>query len=64
MRKTLGGLRGQLIGQFMTETSLIVLIAVFMGGSLSRDGSPYAQVCVRGSRYTTFSFESLDMGDF
>lgn len=35
VRKTLGGLRGQLVGQFMTETGVIVLIAVVLGGALA-----------------------------
>lgn len=40
VRKTLGGLRGQLIGQFMTETGLIVLIAVVLGAGIANLASP------------------------
>lgn len=35
VRKTLGGLRGQLIGQFMTETGLIVALSVVLGATLA-----------------------------
>lgn len=35
VRKTLGGLRGQLIGQFMTETGLIVGLSVLLGATLA-----------------------------
>lgn len=35
VRKTLGGLRGQLVTQFMTETGLIVAISVLLGGTLA-----------------------------
>lgn len=35
VRKTLGGLRGQLVGQFMTETGLIVVLSVVMGAALA-----------------------------
>lgn len=35
VRKTLGSRRGQLIGQFMSETGLIVFIAVVTGASLA-----------------------------
>lgn len=35
VRKTLGGLRGQLVGQFMTETGMIVLFSVVLGATLA-----------------------------
>ncbi|PHN01943.1 ABC transporter permease [Flavilitoribacter nigricans] len=35
VRKTLGGLRGQLVGQFMTETGLIVGLSVVLGATLA-----------------------------
>lgn len=40
VRKTLGSQRGQLVGQFMTETGLIVLIAVILGANLAFFASP------------------------
>ncbi len=40
VRKTLGGRRGQLIGQFMSETGVIVLIAVVLGANLAVMASP------------------------
>lgn len=40
VRKTLGGRRGQLINQFMTETGLIVLISVVLGANLAVIASP------------------------
>ncbi|MCB0633714.1 MAG: ABC transporter permease [Lewinella sp.] len=35
VRKTLGGLRGQLISQFMTETGVIVGLSILVGGALA-----------------------------
>jgi predicted permease len=35
VRKTLGGNRGQLVGQFMTETGILVGISVLMGANLA-----------------------------
>jgi hypothetical protein len=35
VRKTLGGRRGQLVSQFMSETGLIVIISVVMGANLA-----------------------------
>lgn len=40
VRKTLGGRRGQLVWQFMSETGLIVIIAVILGVNLALLGSP------------------------
>ena len=40
VRKTLGGRRGQLIGQFMSETALIVGFAVIMGVNLAAICAP------------------------
>jgi len=40
VRKTLGSKRGQLIGQFMSETGLIVLIAVILGANLAYFTAP------------------------
>ena len=40
VRKTLGGRRGQLIGQFMSETGLIVVVAVLFGANLAVISSP------------------------
>jgi len=40
VRKTLGGLQRQLVGQFMSETGLIVLIAVLLGVNLASICSP------------------------
>ncbi len=40
VRKTLGGLRSQLIGQFMSETGLIVAISVLLGASLASMTAP------------------------
>ncbi len=40
VRKTLGSRRGQLIGQFMSETGVIVLIAVAVGASLAYFAAP------------------------
>jgi len=40
VRKTLGSRRGQLIGQFMSETGLIVLIAVALGSNLAYFAAP------------------------
>ncbi|MDX1941654.1 MAG: FtsX-like permease family protein [Saprospiraceae bacterium] len=40
VRKTLGSKRGQLIGQFMSETGLIVLIAVVLGANLAYFTAP------------------------
>ncbi len=40
VRKTLGSARGQLVGQFMSETGLIVLIAVAAGASLAHFAAP------------------------
>lgn len=40
VRKTLGSMRGQLIGQFMSETGLIVVGAVFLGIAIATACSP------------------------
>ncbi len=40
VRKTLGGRRGQLIGQFMSETGMIVFIAVLLGVNLASMSAP------------------------
>lgn len=40
VRKTLGGQRGQLVVQFMSETGLIVLVAVILGGILASMCTP------------------------
>lgn len=40
VRKTLGSQRGQLIGQFMTETGVIVLLAVALGAGLAYFTAP------------------------
>lgn len=40
VRKTLGGRRGQLISQFMSETGVIVLIAVVLGANLAVIAAP------------------------
>ncbi|MCR9288286.1 MAG: ABC transporter permease [Bacteroidetes bacterium] len=40
VRKTLGGRRGQLVNQFMTETGLIVLISVLLGANLAVISAP------------------------
>ncbi len=40
VRKTLGGLRGQLVGQFMTETGMIVVLAVILGATLASVSLP------------------------
>ncbi|MCW5923094.1 MAG: ABC transporter permease [Saprospiraceae bacterium] len=41
VRKTMGSTRGQLFGQFMAETSLIVLIATGLSLMLARLGMPF-----------------------
>jgi len=43
VRKTLGGHRGQLAGQFLTETSMIVFISVAMGIVMAYMGLPLLQ---------------------
>ena len=43
VRKSLGGSRRQLVGQFMGETFAIVLIAVILGSALAWLGSPLLQ---------------------
>ncbi|MDX1913502.1 MAG: ABC transporter permease [Saprospiraceae bacterium] len=40
VRKTLGGDRGRLIGQFMSETALVVAFSVMLGGMLAFVGAP------------------------
>ena len=40
VRKTLGGERGQLVGQFMSETGIIVVLAVVLGINLALFCSP------------------------
>ncbi len=40
VRKTLGGRPGQLIGQFMSETGIIVLISVLLGANLASLTAP------------------------
>jgi predicted permease len=40
VRKTLGGDRGRLIGQFMSETALVVVFSVMLGGALAGLTSP------------------------
>ncbi len=44
VRKTLGGSRSTLFGQFMAETSLVVLLATVLGGILAWAASPVLQV--------------------
>jgi ABC-type antimicrobial peptide transport system permease subunit len=44
IRKTLGGQRKQLIGQFFTETSLLVLLAVVIGAILGHLISPWMEL--------------------
>jgi predicted permease len=43
VRKTLGGNRGQLIGQFMSETGIIVGIAVLLGANVASIAAPLLQ---------------------
>ncbi|MEK7253253.1 MAG: FtsX-like permease family protein, partial [Bacteroidota bacterium] len=40
VRKTLGGRRGQLVSQFMSETGIIVLISVLLGANLAAIAAP------------------------
>lgn len=40
VRKTLGGQRGQLVFQFMSETGIIVILAVVFGANLAAIGAP------------------------
>ncbi len=44
VRKTLGGSRSLLFGQFMTETALVVLLATVLGGVLAWLASPVLEV--------------------
>ncbi|MBL7825396.1 MAG: ABC transporter permease [Saprospiraceae bacterium] len=41
VRKTLGSGRGQLVAQFLSETFLIVLVAVLLGAGLAALGAPW-----------------------
>ncbi len=40
VRKTLGGQRGQLVGQFMSETGVIVVLAILLGVNLAVISAP------------------------
>ena len=40
VRKTLGGNQGQLVGQFMSEAGIIVLVSVLMGAALATMAAP------------------------
>lgn len=40
VRKTLGGGRGRLVGQFMSETGLVVAVSVLLGGGLAAVTAP------------------------
>ncbi|HFA50282.1 MAG TPA: ABC transporter permease [Bacteroidetes bacterium] len=40
VRKTLGSGRGELVSQFMTETGMVVLVAVLLGANLAAFASP------------------------
>ena len=62
VRKVLGSTRGQLFGQFMGETALIVLVATGLAIGLFHLGQTLAQIHLHGVFRFTFNFSPSVLG--